>query len=76
MNIAAYLVIGALTFGVCYLLDRGYTRLFRSKQQHRTGLSVRVSKRYASFGIILGILFLMTLSRHLKEKVHADLDVD
>ena len=61
MNIAAYLVIGALTFGVCYLLDRGYTRLFRSKVQHRSGLSVRVSKRYASFGIILGILGLLAV---------------
>ena len=61
MSIAALLVIGALTFGVCYLLDRGYTRLFRSQKQHRAGLSVRVSKRYASFGIILGILGLLAV---------------
>ena len=61
MNIAAFLVIGALTFGICYLLDRCYSRLFRNKAQHRTGLSVRVSKRYASFGIILGILALLSI---------------
>ena len=61
MSIAAFLVIGALTFGVCYLLDKGYTRMFRSQKQHRTGLAVRVSKRYASFGIVLAILGLLAV---------------
>ena len=56
MSLISILLIGGLTFGICFLLDRGYTRIFRSKQQHRSGLSVRVSKRYASFGLILGVL--------------------
>lgn len=56
MNMLLYLLIGGLTFGICFLVDKGYTKLFRNRQQHRSGLSVRVSKRYASFGLILCIL--------------------
>ncbi len=46
------LMIVALVFGVCYLVDKGFTKLFRSKAEHRSGLSVRPSKRYASIGLI------------------------
>lgn len=56
MNLITILLVAALTFGVCWLLDKGYTRLFRNKAQHHSGLSVRVSKRYASFGLILCVL--------------------
>ena len=51
-----YLIIAALAFGVCYLLDKGFTKLFRDKAQHKTGLSVRLSKHYALFGIFLSLL--------------------
>lgn len=56
MNMLSMILIAVLTFGVCFLLDRGYTKLFRSKAQHRSGKAVRVSKRYGSFGLILCIL--------------------
>lgn len=56
MNIISILIVAALTFGVCFLFDKGYTKLFRSKAQHRSGLAVRVSRRYASFGTILAVL--------------------
>lgn len=56
MSLFSMIIIGALTFGLCFLLDRGYARLFRNKQQYRSGLQVRVSKRYASFGLVLGVL--------------------
>ena len=59
MSPAAIILICALTFLLCFLLDKGYTGLFRNKQQHRSGLAVRVSKRYASFGIVLCILGLI-----------------
>lgn len=55
------LLAAAATFGVCFLLDRLYTRFFRSQAQHRTGLSVRNSKRYASIGLILVILGILGL---------------
>ena len=51
----------ALTFCACYFVDKGYTKLFRSKQQHKSGLQVRVSKRYASIGLILCILGLLAI---------------
>ena len=54
-------IVAALTFGLCFLFDKGYTKLFRSKQQHKSGLQVRVSKRYASIGLILCILGLLAI---------------
>ena len=50
------IIIVALTFGLCFLFDKGYTHIFRNKAQHRSGLAVRVSKRYASFGLVLCVL--------------------
>ena len=61
MNMLLYLLIGGLTFGICFLIDKGYTKLFRNRQQHRSGLSVRVSKRYASFGLILCVLGILAV---------------
>lgn len=56
MNPVAMIIVAALTFGLCYLFDKGYTKLFHSKAQHKTGLQVRPSKRYGSFGLILCVL--------------------
>lgn len=53
MQIIAILFIVALTFGICYLLDKGFQKTFRSKAQHKTGLTVRLNKRYAVFGLLL-----------------------
>lgn len=50
------MVIAALTFGVCYLFDKGFTRLFRNKEQHKSGKAVRPSRRFAAFGAILVML--------------------
>ena len=63
MNIITILLVVAVTFGVCFFFDKGYTAVFRGKKQHKTGLSVRLTKRYAIFGIfllILGVLALFT----------------
>ena len=61
MNIFGSLIVIGLTFGICYLFDKGFTKLFRGKVQHRSGLSVRASKRYATFGIILCVLAVAAL---------------
>lgn len=53
--IIVMLVVGA-TFGLCYLVDKGFTSVFRSKPQHQTGRAVRQSKRYGTIGIIVLIL--------------------
>ena len=52
MSILAVLIVAALVFGVCYLFDKGFEKIFRNKEQHHSGLSVRVNKRYAAFGAI------------------------
>ena len=53
MEIVIVLAVVALTFGVCFLFDKGFEKLFRNQAQHRSGLSVRLNKRYAAFGAIL-----------------------
>lgn len=51
-----YLMVAALVFGACFALDKGFTRLFRSKAQHQTGLAVKHNKRAALFGLFLCVL--------------------
>ena len=53
MELLFVLVVVALTFGVCFLFDKGFEKLFRNQAQHYSGLSVRLNKRYAAFGAIL-----------------------
>ena len=61
MQIAGMLAVAALTFGICYLFDKGYTNLFRNKIQHYSGLAVRINKRYAVFGLILTLLGILAI---------------
>ena len=56
MQIFAILIIAAVVFGLCYLFDQGFQKTFRNKPQHKSGLSIRPNKRYATFGLILIIL--------------------
>ena len=50
------LLVAAAVFGLCFLLDQGFTRVFRGTAQHRSGRSVRLSKRYGAAGIVLAVL--------------------
>ena len=56
MELIAVAIIAALVFGICYLVDKGFTRIFRSQQQHRSGTAVRLHKRYGSIGLIVAVL--------------------
>lgn len=56
MEFAAAILIAALVFGVCFIVDKGFSKIFRGQPQHRSGLSVRLNKRYGSFGIISFVL--------------------
>ncbi len=56
MEFIPYLLFFALVFGLCFLVDKGFTKLFRSGAQHRSGLAVRLSKRFATGGLILFVL--------------------
>ena len=58
-----YFLVIAATFGAMYLMDKGLTRLFRSREQHRSGTAVRLKKHYGILSlamIILGILGFLT----------------
>ena len=56
MQFAIILLIAAAIFGLCYLVDKAFARLFRNKAQHRSGLAVRANKRYGIFGVVLSAL--------------------
>ena len=53
MGLLSVILVVAVVFGLCYLVDKGFTKIFRSKVQHLSGKSVRLSKRYGSIGIIM-----------------------
>ena len=62
MQIFLTLLIVAAVFGTCYLVDRAFTKAFRSKAQHRSGLAVRAAKRYGLFGLVLTVLGVLAIS--------------
>lgn len=60
-----YILVAALTFGVMFLLDKGFTKLFRSKEQHKSGLAVRLKKGYGVAGILLCVLAVVVLLQYI-----------
>ncbi len=61
MEYLAVIFVAALTFGVCFLFDKSFEKAFRSKPQHKSGLAVRVNKRYAAFGAVLFVMGLAAI---------------
>ena len=58
-----YLLVIAATFGAMFLIDKGLTRLFRSRDQHHSGTAVRLKKHYGILSLammILGVLGILT----------------
>ena len=55
------LLVAAAVFGICFLIDKAFTKKFRSKAQHRSGMAVRASKMYGIFGVVLSIIGLLAL---------------
>ncbi|MBP3305072.1 MAG: hypothetical protein J6L24_03790 [Oscillospiraceae bacterium] len=56
MEYIGVLIVAALVFGVCFLIDKGFTKLFRSQAQHMSGIAVRLNKKYGAIGLILFVL--------------------
>ena len=54
-------IVAAIIFGICYLVDKAFSKLFRSKAQHRSGKAVRANKRYGIFGVVLTVLGIMAV---------------
>ena len=57
----AIAIVAGIIFGICYLVDKTFTKLFRSKAQHRSGKAVRANKRYGVFGVVLTVLGIMAM---------------
>ena len=55
MQIVAVLIVAAVVFGLCFLVDKGFQKVFRNQAQHMSGKAVRLSKRYGSFCLIIAI---------------------
>ena len=53
MGIVRIILVAAVVFGLCYLVDKGFTKAFRGTVQHQSGKSVRLTKRYGSIGIVM-----------------------
>lgn len=61
MTVFLIILIAAAVFGLCFAVDKAFTKLFRSKAQHRSGMAVRANKRYGLFGVILSVLGIMAI---------------
>lgn len=53
MGLISIALIVAAVFGLCYLVDKGFTKVFRGTVQHQSGKSVRLNKRYGSIGLVM-----------------------
>ena len=67
MEYLAVIIFAAIVFGICFLVDKGFTKLFRNQAQHHSGKAVRLNKKYGAFGLILGVLGLATVFAGLSE---------
>lgn len=66
--ICVLLVAGA-TFGLCWLIDKGFTKVFRGQAQHRSGLSVRLNKHFGGFGLVIFVVGVGAVLAGLKQSV-------
>lgn len=58
MEFVFLLLIVGITFGLCFLVDKGFQKAFRSAPQHASGMSVRLNKHFGGIGtavVVLGI---------------------
>lgn len=61
MQTVTVLLVAAAVFGLCYLIDKTFTKKFRSKAEHMSGMAVRANKMYGVFGVVLIIIGIMAL---------------
>ena len=64
----ALILVVAGVFLLCYLVDKGFTKLFRGTVQHQSGKSVRLSKRYGSIGAIMFALGVAAVFMGINDK--------
>ena len=57
----AMILVAAGTFLLCWLLDKGFQKAFRSAPQHMSGKSVRLNKYNGLAGVILTLLGIIAM---------------
>lgn len=65
MEYLGVVLVAAVVFLLCFLVDKGFAKLFRSQAQHKSGTAIRLNKKYGAAGLILitlGIAALITLA--------------
>ena len=62
-----YILVAVAAFAVFYGIDKGFTKIFRGKVQHTTGLSVRLNKRYATVGVVIFVLGIAAIFTGIRE---------
>lgn len=66
MKYVVVLIVLACTIGICFGVDKIFNKIFRGKAQHKSGMRIKASKRYATFGLILSALGIAALcSSHI-----------
>lgn len=55
------ILICALTFGILFLVDKGFTATFRGTEIHKSGLAVRLPRRICTAGILLCVLAVLVV---------------
>ncbi len=63
------LIVALVTFGLCILVDFLFKKLFRSKKQHASGLSVRLNTKLGAFGLILSILGIAAIFMSIRQNM-------
>lgn len=68
MDFLVIIFVCAASFGCFYLIDKGFTKFFRSKVQHTSGLSVRLNKKFGSIGLIMAVVGLGAIFAGINSK--------
>ncbi len=68
MEYVLIVIVVALVFGLCFLLDFLFKKIFRSQAQHMSGMAVRLQKRYATIGLVMVVLAAAALIAALNQK--------
>ena len=61
MTMLFTLFVAAAVFGICFAVDKGFSKCFRSKTQHQSGMAVRVNKRNGVFGVGLSVIGVLAI---------------
>ena len=60
------LIMAVLIFGLCFAVDLIFKKLFRNTKQHKSGRSVHLNKRFATFGLLMVVLSLVAVFAWLR----------